>query len=200
VAAAVICVGPVAKPCAVKLPVLLPLGIVTVGGSTSTIPVGEDERAMVTPPLPAGALIVTVPLTVLVKPMFATIPTEIVAGVTFTVDVAAPKPTPETVMWAVPVPVGVTGILTPVDPADTDAVAGTLAMLVLSLDRISVSPFCPAGAGKVAVRFVGVPPLVSFAIVNGSGDKVIDPPEVAVIMTVTGLLFVNPSLTINCTT
>ena len=55
---------PAATPVTAKAPVRLPLGIVMLGAETVAIALDEDESATVRPPLPAGALSVTVPFIV----------------------------------------------------------------------------------------------------------------------------------------
>src|SRR3954449_11678690 len=100
------------------------------------------------------------------------------------------KPLAEAIRFVLPGATGVTVTLAPVEFAGTRTLDGTEITLVSNPVRETGSPPAPAGADSVIVRVAGL--LKRF---SGLGLSVI-PIELAVIVTVLGLLLANPSLTI----
>ena len=89
---------------------------------------------------------------------------------------------------------GVTVMFAPVEFSGTSTVAGTEMMFGSKPLNDTGNPPVPAGAERVTVRMEGE--LKRF---RGLGLRVI-PIELAVIVTVVGLLLVKPSETISCAT
>jgi hypothetical protein len=97
-------------------------------------------------------------------------------------------------MFVLPSDTGVTVTFVPVEFSGTNAVGGSEMTLGSKPLKLTRTPPGPAGAPSAIVRVCGA--LVKF---KGFGLSVIFVP-LAVIVTVEGALFVNPSLTINCAT
>jgi len=185
---------PSLKPVTVKVPVVPPAAMVTLGGSKSTIPFGTLPSTTVTPPGVAGTFRVTVPLIVRANPTFAESTLIVIVGVTtFTTPVPAVKPADIAVIVLLPVSPDVIVTFVPVEPAGIVAFNGTVATDVLLLDKLTTWPPWPAGAESVIVS-VPAPFLPKF---NGLGVRVIIGVKAAEIITVAGLLLANWSLTIN---
>jgi hypothetical protein len=130
---------PSLKPVTVKVPVVPPAGMVTLGGSKSTIPLGMLPRTTVTPPGVAGAFRVIVALIVRATASVAESRViEIVGVTTFTATVAAPKPGEDAEIVLPPVLPDVIVTLVPVEPAGIVALKGTVATDVLLLDKLTI--------------------------------------------------------------
>jgi hypothetical protein len=185
---------PSVRPVTVKVPVVPPGGMVTLGGSKSTIPIGMLPRTTATPPGVAGGVRVIVPLTVLFSPTFGESRTIVILGfTTFTTPVAVTKPGDVAVIVLLPVLPVAMEIFVPVEPAGIVAFSGTVATDVSLLNKLTTWPLGPAGPASVIVN-VPNPFLAKF---NGLGVRVIVGVKAAVIITVAGLLLANMSLTIN---
>jgi hypothetical protein len=90
-APAVIVAAPRVKPVTVNDPVVAPPGMLTMGGSTSTTPVGLAAKVTARPPAGAGALKMMLPFAVRVGPKdVESVASVIVAAITLTI-VKAPK-------------------------------------------------------------------------------------------------------------
>jgi hypothetical protein len=181
-----------------KLALELPAGMVTLGGSTSTIPAGFERNATVAPPAGAGELSVTEPF--MVRPTPTVEESRVIAmlrGATFTVTAPEEIPVADATIVVVPVvlpPVTVTVVVDVL--AGTVTLEGTDAMLGSKLAMFTVSPLGPAAFGIVRVSvLVELRPTF-----NGLGVSVMAVLAAPVIITVTGGLFTNLSLTINCAT
>jgi hypothetical protein len=188
---------PTANPVTVKEPVVLPLVIVKLGGSTSTIPLGLDDNVTATPVGGAGAFSTTLPFMVCVSPTVMKSRVTVITGFeTFTVAVPKAKPDAEAVIVVLPAATGVTRAFAPVAPAPTVTFVGTVATPGLLLLRLTIWPFSPAGA-------VSNTDSVPWALVlksRGLGVSVTAGSKTAVINTVAGLLLTKPSFTMSCTT
>ena len=127
---------PSAKPVTVKEPVVLPLVILTDGGSTSTVPEGLEFKLILTPCGGAGAFKVNVPLIVWLRPTVLESSASETAGlITLTVAVTEANPVAEAVMVAEPTLPGVTGMPAVEPPAPITTLAGTLAMVGSLLNK-----------------------------------------------------------------
>ena len=114
----------------------------------------------------------------------------------FTVALPVMKPLADAVIVLLPPLPGVTATFAVVEPCGTDILAGTLATLVLLLDKFTVWPPIPAGADRVRVSV----PDVLLPKLNGFGVSEMAGGAATVMLTVAGALLAIPSFTINCTT
>jgi hypothetical protein len=116
---------------------------------------------------------------------------------TFTVTAPEESPGADAAIVVVPVVLPPVTVTSAVDLlARTVTVEGTEAMLGSKLAMFTTWPLGPAGFGSVRVSV----PVELRPMLNGLGVSVIAVLVAAVIITVTGGLFVNPSLTISCAT
>jgi len=195
-ALAVTVADPNARPVTVNEPVVPPLGTLTVGGSTSTVPDGVDFKFTLTPVGGAEVLSVKVPLIV---PLSATeleaSEMVIVGTTTFTVAVPETNPEADAVMVVEPVATPVTEMIAVIPSAPTVTVEGTVAAAGLLLTSWITLPLEPAGE-RVSVRV----PVEPAPTASGFGFRLIVGVFATVMVTVTGKLFWYPSLTINCAT
>ena len=189
-------VEPITAPVAVNVPVVAPAANATVAGWKVTNPSGS-ESVTDTPPVGAGLLSVRVPLTVRVSPMVPADSFTVIAGVvTLTWANPGENPLASAVMVVLPDPLpGETCTLTPAMPSGTVTFAWMDAIVPLLLSRKTIWPPGPAKLPRDTVRNPGVLVLK----LKGFGERVIVLPP-AVIVTVAGVLYANPSNTINCTT
>src|ERR1039458_10256107 len=173
-----------------------PAANATAAGWKVTNPAGSDSVTD-TPPAGAGLLSVRVPLIVRVSPMVpADSATVTTGGVTLTWANPGVNPLAMAVMVVLPDPLpGMTCTLTPAKPSGTVTFAWMAAMVPLLLSRKTIWPPGPAKLPSDTVRDPGVLVLR----LRGSGLRVIVLTP-AVTVTVAGLLYANPSKTINCTT
>jgi hypothetical protein len=192
---AAIVADPTATPVRVKPPVVLPPEIGTLTGCTLTMPPGV--AVSVTIKLEgAGVLRVMTPFIVLVSPTTAESSVTVISGKdTFTVAVPGPKPGTVAVIVVEPLALpGVTVMLAAIAPSGTVTVAGTVAMLVLLLVRLTVWPPTPASAGNIRIRLPGVVSKFRTFWKNKMA------PEAVEIVTVAGSLLMKPLFTMSCTT
>ena len=184
--------APAASPVTVNKPPVLPAGIVTVAGCTSTIPLLLADRLTTVPVLGAAALRATVPLIVRPIPSVPVASVTVMLGTaTFTVARPGRKPGTEALIVVLPMACGVTVTFTPVAFSGTVALSGTLATPGSRLARLTGWPPAPAGPVSVTVSVPG-----SRYRFNGLGVSVTAMAS-PVIVTVTGELFVNPSFTMS---
>src|SRR5664280_1918407 len=189
-------VEPMTAPVAVNVPVVAPAANATVAGWKVTNPAGSVSVTD-TPPVGAGLLSVRVPLTVRVSPMIPADSATVTAGdVTLTWANPGVNPLASAVMVVLPDPLpGMTCTLTPAKPSGTVTFAWMDAIVPLLLSRKTIWPPGPAKLPRDTVRNPGVLVLK----LKGFGERVIVLPP-AVTVTVAGVLYANPSNTINCTT
>src|SRR5258708_5234310 len=173
-------VDPTAAPVTVKIPVLAPPGIFTGDGCRVTMPPGLAARLIEAPLEGAGALSVTVPFTVFVSPtVCASNASDMLVTATFTSTRSGLYPVAEAKRDALPMtPVGVTCTVAVVPPGGIKMFGWTVATLVWVMVRFPAPKVVRLSGFGVSVMMVGAVAMV----------------------TVAGLLFVIPSLTINCTT
>jgi hypothetical protein len=138
---------------AAKVTDVAPAGTVTLVGTVSAVVLLLETETTI-PPAGAGALIVTVPVTIApTRPDVGLTDTaETAGGVTVTAAVFALPDTVAVIVAVVVMPTGfdITVAVTDVAPAGTVTVAGTLAAALL-LDRVTATPPVPAAALMVMV-------------------------------------------------
>lgn len=193
-AAAVTVAAPRVPPITLNVPVVPPAGIATFAVSKVTLPAGLEERAMEAP-VSAGSLSVIVPLMLCVNPAAVELNVTVIVGVA-TVTAVVPGWYPGAVarMFVLPLDSGVTITVATVPFCGTVTVAGTEMTLGSKPLRVTTTPPVPAAVLSVTAsvlaelcKFKGFGVSVTFCVL-------------AVIVTVEGLLFVNPSLTISWAT
>jgi len=126
--------------------VVAPAGITTLAGLTVSLLVSLLTSETVSPPAGAGVDKVTGSVAVWPKPTVTLAGSETCATfttVTVVVPGTMPEPDPDAVMVVLPGIPGVTVAFTTVEPAGTVTLAGTVATLVLLLDRLTIWPLVP---------------------------------------------------------